>query len=160
MVIFTLASHARLFLHFCPFIWGIVLWGALVASRGSFGWPVVFQNFMEFSLSWSMRVVGIEIEIEWDWVPTNYNVFLCTFLRSLLIPLQWDESRYHQQTWSDPCFHCLRRTIGIFSLLIVNLVALGFMSRHFDGIEKGLNSLQLLIFVVPVCFQDIRELGK
>ena len=62
VVISALASPVGLFLQFCPCIWRIVLWGALVASDASFGWPVVFWNFMEFLLSWRIWVVCLKIE--------------------------------------------------------------------------------------------------
>ena len=38
---------------------GMWIWSALVTSHGSFGWHVVFWNFMEFSLSWRTRVLCI-----------------------------------------------------------------------------------------------------
>ena len=62
VMIFALDSPAGLFLQFCPCTWGIVRWSALVASHGYFGWPVVFLNFMQFSLSWSTPVVCLRIE--------------------------------------------------------------------------------------------------
>ena len=45
MFLFFVLAFPGLFLQFCPRTWGVVLWGALVASHGSFGLPVVFLKF-------------------------------------------------------------------------------------------------------------------
>ena len=47
---------------FCPYTWVVVLWGALVASHGSFGWHVVSWSLIEFSLSWNMKEVCLRFE--------------------------------------------------------------------------------------------------
>ena len=114
VVIFVLASPAGLFLQFCPCTWGIVLWGALVASHGSFGWPVIFLNFMEFLLSWSMRIVCFRLECLQNIIP-SFGFFKESSNSS-------PKSLCPDQTCLYPCIHCLNQTKGIFSLIIGILV--------------------------------------
>ena len=99
-------------------------------------WPAMglLVGLSFFRISWNFRLAEGSGSLSYDWVPVNHKVFFWTFLRSLLIPPQWDEGRFPQQTWPDPCIHSLHQTTGIFSSLIVNLVTLVCMSWQFDVI--------------------------
>ena len=47
---------------------------ALVASHISFGWPFLFWNFMDFLLSWNVRVVCLRFELLQTIIPF-YSLF-------------------------------------------------------------------------------------
>ena len=74
---FALAFPVR-FIWFCPCTWGVILWLALVASHGSFGLPVVFWGFIEFSFIRSMQVVCLSFE----WLQTIMTILFAFFKES------------------------------------------------------------------------------